>query len=241
MPGPLVITGTGGSGTRVVAEIAMRAGWSLGTKLNDQNDNMRIANVENHPVGTRFLEDGGPTDAQLAHYLHVIDSERWPHDRWGWKHPQTMHFIRWVYDAYPETLRVLHVVRDGRDMAYATNVFEHWFGRFYLGDSERSLAPEPVRNVKLWARANDTLRRFCEKHLPNRYHVLRLEDLVSDPAHWVGRVFGWLGGPVSELNDAVGLVREPDSLDRWLDKPEDERAAVCQAAEPGLRTFGYAA
>lgn len=257
MPGPLVITGTGGSGTRVVARIAMKAGWHLGHDRNDQEDNMRIARVENHPLGTRFLEDGGPSKGQLAHYRNVMERERCGRSRWGWKHPQSMHFMPWIYEAYPDTLRVLHVIRDGRDMAYSRNVFEHWYGRFYAGETERELAPQPVRNAKLWARSNLRLTDFAEGRFPERYMQMRLESLCEDPMAATDHIFAFFEGEKppctrifdstetfmeheGKVRDASSLVETPDTLGRWRDKPCDERRSVQQAAMPGLERYGYA-
>lgn len=239
MPGPLVITGTGGSGTRVVARIAMKAGWHLGQKRNPQEDNLRIAKVENDPIGTRFLENGGPTEDQLTHYLKVVERERFGQDQWGWKHAQTMYFVPWLHEEYPDTLRILHVIRDGRDMAYARNVFEHWFGPLYMSEMERAIAPRPVRNAKLWWRSNVRLTEFAEAKFPGRYHQVRLEDLCENTEAVVTGLFDSLRA-TEGTGPAVGLVETPDTFGRWKDKPEDERNAVEQAAMPGLERYGYA-
>ena len=41
--GPLVIFGTGGSGTRVVARVAARAGYFLGARRNESEDALELA------------------------------------------------------------------------------------------------------------------------------------------------------------------------------------------------------
>ncbi|NIR76765.1 MAG: hypothetical protein GWN53_17190 [Gammaproteobacteria bacterium] len=237
MTGPLVVTGTGGSGTRVFARIAMHAGWHLGTRLNESEDNMRIADLENDPVGTRFLANGGPTEHQLAHYMSVVESERWPHERWGWKHPQSMYFMRWLHAEFPHTIRVLHVVRDGRDMAYARNVFEHWFGPLLLTDEERN-APLYVRKARLWQASNLRLTELCEERFPDRYLRVRLEDLCKCPECEVRKVFRFLGAKHGKAG-AVAEVEQPDTLGRWQNAPEPEQRAVEAACRNGLEAYGY--
>lgn len=61
---PVIIGGSGGSGTRVVAEIILNAGVYLGQDLNESNDNLLFTYLFKHPH--RFARDLDKNDSRLS-------------------------------------------------------------------------------------------------------------------------------------------------------------------------------
>ena len=148
---PVVIGGTGGSGTRGVVESLQRMGIYVApldkrlkeSCLNAEMDNHCMSNslylVPGSPDYLSWLRDlecrraqflGEPACLKLNYgarqYVNSIPMKnRYPH-RWGWKHPKTSYQMMTLIAMYPELL-FIHVVRNPLDMA-ATH-YQHIFQR----------------------------------------------------------------------------------------------------------------
>ena len=84
-------------------------------------------------------------------------------------------------DAVMPSLRFLHFVRDGRDMAFSENqnqLVKH--GGALLGDELRK-AKTPVRSIAVWSRVNAAAADYGESRLGERYLRVRFEDLCEQP------------------------------------------------------------
>src|SRR5262249_10334108 len=120
---------TGGSGTRVFARIVRRGGMYIGARLNESEDAVdfgdfsdrwinQFADVRRYPVAVSLVEQmRGELDALLHVHLAMLGGEA---RAWGWKEPRSIYLLPFFHEAFPN-VRFLHVVRDGRDMAYSGN------------------------------------------------------------------------------------------------------------------------
>ena len=129
--GPLVIGGVGSSGTRVFREVAIAAGYDmlaapwLIRKLwrESDHDNLLLRRYFYRRWMSRYLR-GSLSDAgirrmrrHLEWSLWLTSPTRYRRGKWGWKNPNTMFFLPFLKDIYP-AMRFIHVVRDGRDIAF---------------------------------------------------------------------------------------------------------------------------
>ena len=247
---PLIIGATGGSGTRVVARIAQRAGYNLGTHVNEANDALafrpfhdrwinHFLGMEDHDAGSG---DGIPDrmandfKAALAHHLDSPSAEV---ARWGWKAPRSIYLLPFLYAQFPD-LRFIHVLRDGRDMAFSRNQNQlRKHGPKILNWRERWFNPESVRSVLLWARINVRVAEFGETKLRENYLVVRFEDLCGSPRETVARILRFLHVDLDPSGIAAEEVTAPASVGRWRRRPAKVTARLTRAAEDGLRKFGY--
>lgn len=98
----------------------------------------------------------------------------------GDKTPNHSPYLPVIERTFPAA-RIIHLVRDGRDCA---------------ASSRRSRQGLNQRNVyelgRLWPRNNAAIAEFGVRH-PARYHRLRYEDLIADPASRLARVCDFLG------------------------------------------------
>src|SRR5215208_3401342 len=118
-PQPVVIFGTGGSGTRVLHVLTDESGYYLGTNLNRAGDALDIGHFmrrwldrylgKTDWIGTmvsgsdkrRFgyplamAEDFADT---LSDHREAIDD---PQARWGWKAPRTILIFPFVHELFP--------------------------------------------------------------------------------------------------------------------------------------------
>lgn len=247
--GPCLIGATGGSGTRVFARIVRRGGLFIGTNLNVSEDAVDLGAYSDRWVNTLMEWRGRPLPgdveadmcddlkAVLACHLAPLAGAARP---WGWKEPRAIYLLPFFRERFP-ALRFLHVVRDGRDMAYSPNqnqLTKH--GHTLLRRAEAAW-PQPVRSAALWSRLNLLTADYGERHLAGRYLRVRFEDLCADPVLTIERVLEFfdLRGDAPEI--ARQEVTAPASLGRWRVHDAQTLVALHRVAGEALARFGYAA
>jgi hypothetical protein len=244
---PLVIGGTGGSGTRAVSKVIAHAHVHLGCNLNEDNDSLDMAEFLSHwlpqwvDAGNQDL--GGIKQARMdRHFLAALVRLRGQGIKadasWLVKNPRMMYLLPFLNRHFPD-FKFLHLIRDGRDMAFSKNQGQlAYLGSKYLGESCDKT--NPVQSAKLWAKANLAVKRYGETHLGDRYLQLRFEALCNAPAATAEKIFAFIGVEA----DTIAAAREiaaPRSVGRWQEQDPalgSEIAKICQEA---LTAFGYRA
>jgi hypothetical protein len=154
-------------------------------------------------------------------------------------------------------LRVIHVVRDGRGVAWS--LLKH-YGRDVRAGLQKELKPRPVARTALrWASVNLAAEALCRRLGPERCVRLRYEDFTTDPEAALRRVGGTLGLDLGRLGAAL---RQGDAIapghqiagsrlrmggpvrlardDAWRsDMPAGKRAAFGWLCGWLLRRYGY--
>jgi hypothetical protein len=136
------------------------------------------------------------------------------------------------------SLRFLHFLRDGRDMAFSENqnqLVKH--GDALLGDDLRK-EKTPVRSIAVWSRVNAAAADYGETRLGERYLRVRFEDLCAQPAETVRSIYDFFGLD-GDAEAAAAAVRPPDTLGRWQLRRKGIVDALHRTAEPALARFGY--
>lgn len=257
---PLVIGATGGSGTRVFARIAREAaGYDLGTGLNIAEDAVAFERFHdvwvNHELRAEGPHPAGPYHGppeMVAAFRAALASHRKTGarnepadaaDRWGWKAPRTMLMLPFLHAQFPQ-LKFIHVIRDGRDVAFSKNQNQaRKHGCMLLSNwRERWLAPLAVRSATVWARANLRAAEYAERRLgADQYMVVRFEDLCADPRDVAARILNFLGGDATDRANAIAEaeVEPPSSMGRWREHRPALVRRIEEAAGEALRKFGY--
>jgi hypothetical protein len=245
VPGPNVVGATGGSGTRVVARILRAAGLFTGEKLNPYEDAVELGFYSDRWIDRYVSVAGEPDEAMRAEMeddLRLVLGDHLsplPSDAraWGWKEPRSIYLLRFWNETIP-SVRFLHFIRDGRDMAFSKNqqqLKKH--GDAVLGDELRR-ARTPTRSIGLWNRVNLAAADLGDAELGPRYLRVRFEDLCAEPATTVARIYGFFGLE-GDAEAAGAEVRPPDTLGRWERRRKRVIAELNETAEPALRRFGY--
>jgi hypothetical protein len=237
--GPGVTGATGGSGTRVVARALRSAGMFLGVDLNRSEDALDFAALSDRWVDAVVRDERPP---ELVDELRALVARQWrgrgaPGRPWGWKEPRSIYLLPLLDEELP-SLRFLHVVRDGRDMAYSDNQVQlRKHGDAVLGPADG--APEPIRSIRLWSEVNMRAADYGERRLGGRYLRIRFEDLCASPGDVLDRVFAFFGveGDVERI--AAEEVAAPETLGRWRTEPADAVRALEANAGDALVRFGY--
>jgi hypothetical protein len=156
---------------------------------------------------------------------------------WGWKEPRSIYLVPF-FDAAMPSLRFLHFLRDGRDMAFSENqnqLVKH--GDALLGDDLRK-EKTPVRSIAVWSRVNAAAADYGETRLGERYLRVRFEDLCAQPAETVRGIYDFFGLD-GDAEAAAAAVNPPDTLGRWQLRRKGILDALHRTAEPALARFGY--
>jgi len=244
IPGPCIIGATGGSGTRVVARIARGGGLYIGATLNVPADALAFGQYSNRWINA-FMDEGrspGTLEAMIDD-LDIVLQDHLQHldvgaRAWGWKEPRSSFLLPFFHTHFPK-LKFLHVVRDGRDMAYSANqnqLAKH--RRALLEQSEVDWA-EPLQSIALWSRLNVRVADYAERHLPGQYARIRFEDLCREPVETIRHVFEFFGLEGDAERLARIEVSSPDSLGRWRNRDASSIEALDRVAGTALRKFGY--
>jgi hypothetical protein len=243
---PRVIGATGGSGTRVVARIVRAGGMYIGTNLNDYQDALDLGAYSDRWING-FVQTGlaGLTANTRAEMTDDLASTLEAHRRdlpsdalaWGWKEPRSIYLISF-FDTVMPRFRFLHFVRDGRDMAFSENQQQlRKHGDAVLpGRAWRKLSPK--RSITLWSHVNSQAADFGERVLGDRYLRVRFEDLCSEPAQTVERIYAFFGLR-GDIEAAAAEVRPPDTIGRWQERRARTLDELHEIAGPTLTRFGY--
>jgi hypothetical protein len=232
----------------VVAGILIKAGLYLGTDLNASIDALPFV-----PFYDRWANDAlrywnQPLPASLVAQIRRDlatavrrHKSRMTHDQagWGWKNPRSMLVLPWLHEAFPG-LRFVHVIRDGRDMAYSPNQNQlELHGEVVLGPAIPA-EPLPVRSIRYWSRVNLAAADYCAASMPTQYLNLRFEDLCLHPERSISELLEFAGlRPRASAAHLSKAVVPPASVGRWLGFDRQEIALVQNAGAAALRRFGY--
>ncbi|HTS73383.1 MAG TPA: glycosyltransferase [Gaiellaceae bacterium] len=229
---PGVIGATGGSGTRVVARIVQQGGMFVGSDLNRSLDALDFAAFFDRWVG-RELAPGAAAELRALVARQHEEADGRP---WGWKEPRSVYLLPFLAAELPG-LRFLHVVRDGRDMAFSENQTQlRKHGDAVLGASDE---PDELRSIALWREVNLQAADFGERELGDRYLRLRFEDLCAEPGARVAEVLAFFGLEGDAERIAADEVRAPESIGRWREADPETVRALEERAGDALRHFGY--
>lgn len=241
-PDPLIVGATGGSGTRIVTRIAQHAGWFMGHNLNHALDSLDTATWVKKWIPPFLCGHHNP-DAMASELDNVLVAHRRgipdAGQPWGFKNPRGILLLPFYTDRFP-AMRFIHVVRDGRDMAFSSNITQVlWYGDLVLPERLKT-KPIPVRAMAMWALVNSQTHRVGRERLGTRYLLVRFEDLCANPQTEVARIFQFIEADTSRLAEAVAEIHQPTEAGRWRDKDPALVASVLAEAGPSLAEFGYA-
>jgi hypothetical protein len=249
----VVSFGTGGSGTRAIAGILNAGGVYLGPKLNKASDALALEPFlrrwpEEYVTTTGWVEADGsdPADPDLAMVEDLLAALKRQREgipgggpRWGWKAPRTIFVLPVVHHVFRDAYAI-HLVRDGRDMAYSQNQNQlEALGPALLSDLADD-EPQPVRSISLWSRINLAAARYGRRNMGGRHLVVRYEDLCAEPERTIARLLTHIEvDPDPVVARAAELVVPSLEIGRWRQHDSAEVEAVSAAGAAGLSEFGY--
>ncbi len=249
LPGrsPAIIGATGGSGSRVLARVVRQGGMYIGENLYGSEDPPELGVFSDRWINvfmTRELS-GFPSEveAAMARELAAVVTRHLAARRpgvqaWGWKEPRSIFLLPFLHRQFP-SMRFVHVIRDGRDMALSDNQNQlNKHGHTLLSPAEAHL-PQAIRAMLLWSRLNIQAAEYGKQALGARYLCVRFEDLCRDPEPMVARLFAFLGLKGDAVVLASREVAPPPTLGRWRARDQETIAQIEKVGRTALERFGY--
>ncbi len=248
--GPIVVGGSGGSGTRALTEFLAANGVALPEDCNAALDCMvfeaflqrRIDPIlaVTRGLDYRFEDLPAPLRREIADDLAGTLAEMratlQPGDagRWGWKCPRNV-FVLPVLTALVPGLVFVHLVRDGRDMLLSRN--QNQSRRHFVALTGTSRRHDPrLAAAVTWMKVNLEVARFGEAALGPRYVRCRYEDLCADDPAARLKLLAALGLPSRRID---GIFSLSEGTGRWRNEAPHEARRLYRAIGAGLVQFGY--
>ena len=248
---PVIVMGRGHSGTRVLSWICTRLGIQLGTRedlrsgdVSDTRFSGEITAIAVHSLGVTRLEQVKPSLAdrfRRAVHRHYRELGQ-PAGPWGWKFPETYLIGPCVATVFPEA-RYLHLVRDGRDLAFKRHLTDNprrRLGRLVLKTAGALQRPRHLQAALSWSYQVDQFDAFRPCLPPERILDLTFEQICATPGEATGRICSFLGVPMTEACRRY-LAEEIDP--RKISQHREVDPALVREVEaaiaPTLRRYGY--
>lgn len=255
IPVPIFIGGSGGSGTRVFLRILQEMGIFMGLNLEDKT----IKGLDSIPFRLQFARNWKRRFAQqekvsLSNYEYskavidlkkaiVLHREGIPdyYQPWGLKIPISALFLPFLHQQNPK-MKFIHVVRDGRDMAFSErNGFLLNWGDIYLDDYHTKIIhlSFPVQMAIMWNKLNTRTADYGEQNLKEHYLRIRFEDLCFDPERILKLMIEFINPPIRNINRLQSLIQIPESIGRWKKYESELMDAIIREEASLLDRFNY--
>lgn len=190
LPPPVVMFNKSHSGSRLLAALMREAGLHIGAVRNESEDALPLLDLVEHCVET-FYPDYAPVfidDAAANRVAEVaaraLATHLEGHDGgpWGWKLCETGYILPVLAHIFPN-LRAIHLIRDGRDVAFANHTppSKPFWQKIYVN----ALGVGPWQGLFFGRHARGTYRLY-----PHLYNIQHWANAVT-----VGRRHGAMLGP----------------------------------------------
>ena len=260
---PIVVFNKSHSGSRLLAAVLAQAGVFMGSERNESNDAVVLFPVVEELV-RRYYPDYSPLwkrpgDPALARLVcdafgkHLSGHAAQARQPWGWKLCETGYVLP-VIDALFPGARYVHLIRDGRDVAFCDHrgPVEPFWRKVYF-DTDRlaswhglDLTAVDYRrrshlyNALHWVNAVRVGRAFSAM-LRDRCLEVRYEDLCSDFPTTVRNVLHFVGveDAAQAVIDTLAPTVRYESIGKHRAASARRRRQVLAIERPLLLSLGY--
>jgi hypothetical protein len=235
----------------VLSKIAQKVGYFFGTNLNEPQDALEFVDYHDKWINRYIQKDPPVSEVELEamrqelfatlsrHLGNDVPRVSEPGYRWGWKAPRSIYLLPLFHAQFPK-LKYIHVLRDGRDMAFSKNQNQlRKHGKEVLTFSERWFLPLAIRSLLLWDRVNLRAAEYGATNLGDNYLAVRFEDLCQKPTETVQRILKFLNVDANAEELARTEISPPNTIGRWRSQPAGMIAELERRGEKSLRRFGY--
>lgn len=256
---PIIATGRGGSGTRLLSILLQNFNIFLGEKTGGTEDSLEWVNLL-YRIAIESNSGQIPSDDVRAHWRFLLretaadtlDNGNWDgHQPWGWKLPETMMCLPEIFDAFGQC-KLIHIIRHPVDTSlrrtHMTSRSNNVMGKTVLNAAYAQLGwdqknmhsdPDYIRNAASWNYQVGNVALFGREVLgPQNYLEVRYEDICDNPARVSSSLAEFLG--ISPASEPIKIEIEQNRRSAWsLPDPRiDEVWDICREVALNL---GYQA
>ncbi|MEO8460646.1 MAG: sulfotransferase [Dokdonella sp.] len=240
---PIVLLGRGGSGTRLLSEMAQDVGVFIGTNVSASGDCIDMAPAIYRAIVRKF---NCPDERQRSNIVPDLRSAaaqmisaRPQRGKWGFKLPETLLILPEIRAAFPNAT----YVRFSRDLAdtvlrrsHMTARTDNHIGRIALKvaydhfslSRDKILTDESVRRMVITTLHQlDTIddhRKVCDD---DKWLDITYEQTISNPAEQLDRLSSFLGLRILTRNITHSVDRKRQTAERMaFDTDAIERTGV---------------
>ena len=257
---PVIMTGRGGSGTRMISEIARKLDIFLGNRLNFAGDSLEWVDlIYEYAIkktiattrGQQFSEDF--SGMFLDKVQDILEAGEYDLEgAWGWKLPETMLVVPEMMKLFPKA-KLVHLVRhpvtSSLRRTHMTSRYNNPIGRAVLRGAYHDIRrnpkniasdPEYFHNAVTWLYQVKRVHEFAMDNLSaDNYHLVKFEDMMNEPLETSRKLTRFMAGVANDfVRPAVDNDRA-SSVD-LSDPAIDEVWSICGAvaADIGYQPLG---
>jgi LPS sulfotransferase NodH len=262
---PVVVFCKSHSGSRLLARAIEGAGYHMGAHQNESSDSLDLLRLVRHLVERYYPDyrplwshDGDQRDrASTAELIREVFADHLqgsgnPGGRWGWKLCETGYILPVIDFLFPQA-RYIHLIRDGRDVAFCdhtpadtpfwkkvyfnTDRMEVW--RRYRLNCQDYHRRSHLFNALHWVNSVRIGRDYGAM-LRDRYLEVRYEELCGDFRSQVRKILAHIG--VADDSAAVSRLAtsvHSRSIGKYRLEPRSKVREVLQIEQALLLELGY--
>jgi hypothetical protein len=247
---PVVIMARGHSGTRILAWAIQKLGIDLGASedvatgdvqdLRFSRTIKRVCRATLHEPPTTF-----PRPRCLRTFQRAVASyQNWLGDTsggWGWKFPETYLIPNYVAATFPQA-RYIHMLRDGRDLAFKDHLTDdpnRRLGYRLLKHIGALGLPHHVQAAMSW---QFQVRRYDEfvQYAQPTVHRVDFERLCQDPLGTMAGVCEFLDREMTDdARQFLATQINPEKIAQYRREDVQQVAEAEAAIAPLLADLGY--
>lgn len=250
---PIIITGRGGSGTRLLSKLMQGIDIFLGNEINETEDSIEwVGPIYDLVVNRRSLKNGSFNERHInrlrENAKNILTIKELNSGLWGFKLPETMLCIPELLKAFPNA-KIIHLVRHPVSISmrrsHMTSRFNNSIGKTVLHDAYThfgfdvdsiSEKEEYFNNAISWAYQLQLLTNFVSDSSPKQHFLhVKYEEIITNPARVLNSILDYLNMDnqnIPELN--IDLNRVNHKL-----FPPKETEKVWSLCQKQAIAFGY--
>lgn len=184
-------------------------GQSLSPNPSDEDHAQRVDALFDQLEKRNSWREHGALRDRLQFLKRSIPS----HERWGWKEPNSHIVLPYLLEAMPN-MKYVHVVRDGRDMAFSPNKSQLKLWGDLLLDREAE-ADNAQDRFDFWAATHRRILNLCMAY-PGRMLLVSVEALAREPTHHISNLLDFLTVRVDThtISRAIEIPRQVKTFGR---------------------------